>query len=52
MPNRIFALVLIGTIAAAGLTVTLASTLPGHGMTILIPLALVAALLVRLSSRK
>ncbi|GAA0293019.1 hypothetical protein [Rhodovulum strictum] len=52
MPFRIFALILAGVLAAAALTVALITALPGHGMAVLIPLALVAALALRLLSRK
>lgn len=52
MPFRLFALILAGAIAAGGLTVALISALPGHGLAVLLPLALVAALALRLLPRK
>ncbi|TCO69021.1 hypothetical protein [Rhodovulum euryhalinum] len=52
MPFRVFALILAGVIAAGALTAGLVTALPGHGMAILIPLALAAALLLRLFPRR
>jgi len=52
MSFRLYALILAGVIAAAGLTVALMAALPGHGMAVLIPLALIAALALRLLPRK
>ncbi|TCP42855.1 hypothetical protein [Rhodovulum marinum] len=52
MPFRVFALILAGVIASGALTVGLVVALPGHGMAILIPLALAAALGLRLLQRR
>ncbi|SIO26909.1 hypothetical protein SAMN05444722_1111 [Rhodovulum sp. ES.010] len=52
MPMRLFLILLAAVLAAGGLTVALIAALPGHGMSILIPLALAAVLVLRLLPRK
>lgn len=52
MPFRVFALILAGALAAGALTVALVAALPGHGLAVLVPLALAAALILRLLRRK
>lgn len=52
MPFSRLALILAAVIAAGALTVALMTALPGHGMAILVPLALAAALALRLFGRR
>ncbi|WP_155773975.1 hypothetical protein [Rhodovulum sp. MB263] len=52
MPGRVLALLLVIVLTAAGLTVWLASLLPASGVAILVPLALLAALGLRLLRKR
>ncbi|TCP25259.1 hypothetical protein [Rhodovulum adriaticum] len=52
MPFHRFAAILCAALGAAALTVALITALPGHGIAVLLPLALIGALVLRLVSRK
>lgn len=52
MPFRTLVLILAAVIVAAGATVWLATLLPGHGIEVLVPLALIGALALRLVRRR